>query len=220
MGEIAGSYILDDLPMGRHFIMIEKEGYSRFYKKISLRKENLTINVQMDEWTPFTDVGIGLIPDADKEFLKETAKELGADVLLLGSVQSVSEKKYVVKAQLFEASTSNFSIVEDEVFKGKKRAKKYFAKAVEKLIKKGLTASNNVIPFSTEEFASITRPIGEPQPVTVQEYEEGSKGPSIFKKWWFWAIVGGAGLAATGGVLLFTDVAKKDPRYNVLQISK
>ncbi len=215
-GVLEGSLVIKGLPPGRHYVMAEKKGYSRFFKEIKLGKENLTINAKMRKWAPFAHVPVNAIDESDTAFLKSTASELGADVLLLGSVDYLEGKKLLITGQLFDAQIGNYSRIEEEDFKGFKRSPKYFKKVLSRLLKESLTGQNEVISYSFESFPGITET---PRPMPTSEPEEkGEGGGLLFTKWWFWAIVGGCAVAATGSVLLFTDVAKSDPGYNVLKV--
>jgi hypothetical protein len=113
---------------------------------------------------------------------------------------------------MYDSKTDTFSKIEQIQFKGIKKSPKYYKKAVTNLVKNSLTAYNDVIPYTGEKLSAITETKA-PGPIP----EHRNKSKSILKKWWFWTLVGGC-VATMGGVLIFTDIAKSDPGYNVIKI--
>ena len=84
------------------------------------------------------------------------------------------------------------------------------------LFKDSVNALNDVIPFSALRVANLTPPKEERPIKQAVPKRFGGEDDSILSKWWFWGIVGG--VAALGGVLLFTDIAKGNPSYNTIRI--
>lgn len=212
VSQLSGSYAASGLPVGRHFVMLEKPGYARFYKQVTVGGEELTVNALMDKWDPFAEVPVDSITDEKKDHYRRLSDEIGADVLFLGSLKQFKDDQYSVTGQFFDARTESFSRVEEASFNKLGRSSKYLSKVISNLVK-GSLSNSDVIAYSYQaEIPPIAHE--EEQPV----YEE-KKGGSIFGKWWFWTIIGAATIS-TGSVLMFTDLVKKDPDYNLLKVQK
>jgi hypothetical protein len=56
------------------------------------------------------------------------------------------------------------------------------------------------------------RPVGEKQPLVVNEtHEREDEAKPIYGRWWFWALVGGVALAGGAGLFVATRSSKSDP---------
>jgi hypothetical protein len=209
--DIAGSATIGNLPVGRHYLKVEKVGFTRYFQEIELGAQDVTVNAVMERWNPFGTIDPEKTLEAKKGYLKEAAATLGADALLLGEINSAG-KEFTVSGQLFDLQTAALSNIEKEQFSDVKKAPKNFSSVVTALLKTRVSSTGEVVPFMKEEFQAFNQDSTEPR-----KEELAQERKSIFTKWWFWGIIAGAG--ALGGVLLFTDIAKGSPAYNKVTLS-
>ena len=211
-----------DLPVGEHFVVVEKKGFRQFSKRILVKPGSNPIEVDLEEWQLLSTYSFerrnNLLATED---LFKLAGDLSANMLLLGSIVPIQPGRSSVTAQLFDVRTREFSKVEklevadsDLQSSGRKLAKKLIL---------NLTRSGAIVVEQKEVVPSkepALNPSKVSSPTVVVPAKRKSRPSSdenpFYRQWWFWTAVGVVVAAGAGASILL--LTKKDPEYNVLVI--
>ncbi len=203
---------LDNVPVGEHFLVVEKRGRRQHSKRVLVKAGTKKVLVKMDEWRPFAPYAFSRRQDVDAhDLLGRVARQLGAKVLVLGT-STHDKKRAAVTAQLYDPQTRSFSKIErvdtsTSVRRGRSAGKKLGKRLLKQLSSDGTVVAELIPPKELFDQEDVPIPGSDPM---------ARKAPTaLYKKWWFWAAVGGA--VATG-VGLALVMGSSDADYNVLEV--
>jgi hypothetical protein len=207
------------LPVGEHFVVVEKKGFRQFSKRILIRPGSNPINVDLEEWQLLSPYSLerrnNLLATED---LFKLAADLSTNMLLLGNISSSGNGRSTVSAQLFDVRTKEFSKVErmevadaDVQFSGRKIARRL----LDHLSRTGSIIPESVAAAGESGSRIKANPSKQTASPVVRERRSSKEGLAIHKKWWFWTAVGVV-VAGAGGYFLLGK--KSDPSFNVLEI--
>ena len=206
--------VIREVPVGDHFVMVEKAGHRQRSRRVVVKPGENKVRFNLEAWTP-TDV----YPFQKRSdpltntLLKNLANQLAAHILVLGSIVTNSKGDKVLLGQLYDSRSKEFSKIESQ-----KMSKGNIGGAATKLSKK-LREHLSVSGYVVAELSPGAE--GEVLSTIEQRVEDERSSDSIdkkplYKKWWFWAIVGG--VAAGGAGTFFLIKQNSDPDFNVLAI--
>ncbi|MCB0308124.1 MAG: PEGA domain-containing protein [Bdellovibrionales bacterium] len=203
--------ITRNLPVGEHFVVVEKKGYRQFSKRILVKPGINTVDVELDQWellSPYSEKRQSNL--LEKESLLKLGSDLSANILLLGAVTQTSPGRSVISTQLFDIKTKRFSKIEamevansNVQSSGKKMAKKILAH---------LSSTGKVIAGVGQRAVTIDKEISREDTPIIRERDRAPL--MLHKKWWFWTALGVVAVGAGA----FLVLNKKDPGYNLLTI--
>lgn len=208
-----------DLPVGEHFVVVEKKGYRQFSKRVLIKPGNNPLNVELEEWqllSPYSpEKRNSLLATED---LFKLASDLSTNMLVLGSISTMSNGRSEVVAQLFDIRTKEFSKIEkieasesELQFSGRKLAKKLL---------ESLSKTGSIVMESSPSQEAASSRIRAPLPKqsaspVIREKDSSKNSMAIHKQWWFWTALGVVVVGAGGYFLLGK---KSDPSFNILEI--
>lgn len=172
--------------------------------------------------------------DAQKNFLKQAAKDNSIDILVLGSFKQVGED-YALELQLFDNRIDVWSKVEKASFNLRDAA------ALDQIVYRIMNyLDKDGYVFSTpQDFLEppVQAQTGKGGIISSKAQDEFSVNPSelssgilagrvsiggektpFWERWWFWASVGG-GLVLAGGLSYYFLVANRTPSSANLQFN-
>ena len=209
--------LIFEVPVGEHFLVVEKKGYRKFAKRILVSPGLRPVSVALEPWRPFRPYSFerrnNLVALDD---LKSIAKKVSADVLVLGSIGKIEgTDEYNFNAQLFDARSKEFSKVVSVDFS--ERRVSSASRAIARKVLDQLTQSGLVIA----DLGS--RPRDKPNfKARENNFKKASKknktkssGKSIFKKTWFWGAVAGVVAVGVGSIFL---LKKDESDFNILDV--
>ncbi|MEZ4704652.1 MAG: PEGA domain-containing protein [Bdellovibrionota bacterium] len=202
-----------DLPRGMHFLVVEKTGYKTISEPVLVKGGEFNYSQVLQKQTTFDVIPKDQSTNQDLEPLKRLAADIGVDHILLGSVDSEQSK---ISAQVFHAQTSSFSNVFTQGYQKDKmeRSTKKLVSKIEAWIRDQRKTSrfeNTPQTTITEGFQESMIPKAS-STSRANSFEDGNK--PFYKKWWFWAIIGGAAAVGAGAAL----IGGSDASSNVLSI--
>ncbi len=214
-----------NLPIGEYFFRLAKPGHRDWFQVLKVEegfqkiRKNLAEKQTQEESAALFRIVTPQYPATSQlvQQLTQKAIELQVDILILGETQL--DKTYQYRAQLFDARTQEFSAIEWI------RAKKDFSSVIRRipLLAKNLVAhiatTGYIVPEKslspkiaapTETTVQPKQPpppiklnMGKDQPMPVAKKSSGRS--KVWKKWWFWAIVGGIVTGTSVGIVIASD---------------
>lgn len=206
----ASPFKASDVPVGEHFMVVEKKGYRSHSRRIVIGAGENRINAKLKEWNPFAPYLTSRRKELTSlKLLGRVADQLSSQILLLGEATKISRSKVEVRGQLFDARAREFSKVE-RITTSPGRVSKASSDLAKKLMQ-SVTRGG----FVLAEVTAPTLPLKtQRMPVATTTSSSKEKG-GLMQKWWFWAAVGVVVAGTVGGIVLAT---RKSPNYNVLNV--
>ncbi len=233
-------YKATGLSAGKHYVSVYKRGFARWSQAVTLKPGKNSVDAELKRNLAYPPVERRALFISQSTALQQTAKQLGADILLLATLQAAPAKKsaYQIKGQLFSASTGSFSRVEVLQVENSGLAKQRGFR-FGKILLDNLNEQGAVVPWtrgSGDRLAKQEPQSGReadlqvpalsdvpgitetdiPELAEWQAIKRSRKKP-FYKSTWFWVVVG-AVVAGGAGVLVFTDIGKSDADHNILVI--
>jgi hypothetical protein len=207
----SGQEEVKDVPVGEHFMVVEMKGYRQFSRRILIGPGLNKININLEEWKPLAPYSANRRRDlVYLDILSHLSAQLGAQILVLANMTTMSNSEATLTAQLFDGRSKEFSKIERvDVPMGK------IKKGSETLAKQllGNLATGGLV------LAEVTAPVvsleNEKVPYVETPTRAHKKTKSVFERWWFWTAVGVVLAGGAGAAFL---LARKNPNFNVLNV--
>ncbi|MCI5073180.1 PEGA domain-containing protein [bacterium] len=207
------------LPVGEHFVVVERKGYRQVAKPIQIRSKPNFIKIKLEEWQPLSPYSLqrrnNLIALDD---LGNISKELSAKMLILGSIEPVPNKDdtYVLLGQVYDARSREFSKiqkVETSLGRMDKAAKSFARKISNQITTQGLvvadirTAGSSPVAYDqAQDFEKkISKNYFDKKAQSKKKIKNKKGMPTWMKNKWVWYGVGAAA-ALAGGYVLYDQV--------------
>lgn len=221
------------LPVGEHFVVVERKGYRQVAKPIQIRSKPNFMKIKLEEWQPLSPYSLqrrnNLIALDD---LGNISKELSAKMLVLGSIEAVPNKDdaYLLLGQVYDARSREFSKiqkVETSLDKMDRAAKSFARKISNQITTQGLVVADirtaGSSPVAYDQAKDFEKKISknyfdkqaQPKQKTVSKKSKGM--PAWMKNKWLWYGVGAA--AAIGGGYILYDQVLAGADKNTLTIT-
>ena len=225
-----------NLPIGEHFVVVERKGYRQIAKPVQIGAQNNTMKITLEEWQPLSPYSLerrnNLIALDD---LGNISKELSAKMLVLGKVQKVQDKedRYSLQGQVYDARSREFSKiqkVETSLDKMDRAIKNLSKKIINQITTQGLvvadirtTDSVGALYGKTKEFETKAsknhfedkKRIAKREKIQ-KEKKRKSSGNVKSKKWIWYGL--GAAAVITGGYFLYDSTVGESTK-NTLTVT-
>ncbi len=193
------------LPVGEYFVKVQKEGYLDWYQLISVEDKVNSLDIEIYQIMADEELVMALRPVLDsnrirdpesKETLRDAAKKLSADIILLGWIER--DARDILLAQMYDTRTEKLSyVIKGNLGKSFSNVdngvRRLVADLNSYLDEKGLVVAG-------EEVKDDKIPlVPQPTPLTPAQIKK-KKSKEWYNKWWVWALIGGFVAGAGYGI--------------------
>jgi hypothetical protein len=207
---------MQNVPVGEHFIVLEKKGFGRFNRRIDVKAGENTVDESLQNFEPLAPYPYAKRSDpVANDQLRKIASTTQSSLLILGNFAEDAAKP-TASVQLYDARSGEFSKIETvnvDKAKMKKSAEELAKKISNNVTDAGLVVAQ-IQPGANDTTTYVGSLKTEPSKSPAATSQLAEENSPFYKTWWFWTIVGAA--AVTGGVLVLT---RGSPDHHVLQIT-
>ena len=191
-------------PVGEYFFKIAKEGYKSWYELVSVEDKINSLDVELDPFIADEELIMSLKPVEDislmnqdsKSLLKDISRKLSGPIILLGWIER--DARDILFAQLYDTRTETLTpILRGGLGKNFSGIDKGASKLVSDL--DSFIDSRGFVFVSGDTVPKKIPLFEKPKPPTKEEIRKAKKA-NWWRKWWVWALIGGAVAGSSYGL--------------------